>query len=245
MNSGSLFSVLPFAAAFFALLLAVASVLRKKRSLATWCFFAGMGLLGVDSVCTGFGLRANTLDGLVRWLTAGLIVKSLAPVVWLSFSLTYSRGDYREFLARWRIPLLVFGVLPVGLSLGFRDQLLMLVPSGAPDEAVQLHFGVIAKALNVILLTALVLILMNLEQTFRAAVGTMRWRIKFVILALAVIFGGRLYVRSQAVLFSAPDMGMWGLESGALLLGCLFLGLAYLRTGLAETNAHERGRNRG
>ena len=49
--------------------------------------------------------------------------------------------------------------------------------------------------LNVILLVALVLILTNLEQTFRSAVGTMRWRIKFVIVALAVIFGARLYVR--------------------------------------------------
>ena len=39
---------------------------------------------------------------------------------------------------------------------------------------------------------------MNLEQTFRSAVGTMRWRIKFVVLGLAVIFGAHLYVRSQA-----------------------------------------------
>ena len=60
---------------------------------------------------------------------------------------------------------------------------------------------------------------MNLEQTFRSAVGTMRWRIKFVVVALAVIFGARLYVRSQAILFSAPDIALWSVESGALLSG--------------------------
>ena len=65
-----------------------------------------------------------------------------------------------------------------------------------------------AKALNVILLVAFVWILMNLEQTFRSAVGTMRWRIKFVILGLAVIFGARLYVRSQALLFSTYDFAL-------------------------------------
>ena len=56
---------------------------------------------------------------------------------------------------------------------------------------------------------------MNLEQTFRSAVGTMRWRIKFVVLGLAVIFGAQLYVRSQAILFSAHDMALSGVESSA------------------------------
>ena len=62
----------------------------------------------------------------------------------------------------------------------------------------------------------------------------MRWRIKFVVLALVVIFGARLYVRSQAILFSAPDIALWGVESGALLIGCVFLALAYARTRWAE-----------
>ena len=44
----------------------------------------------------------------------------------------------------------------------------------------------------------------------------MRWRIKYVVLALVVIFGARLYVRSQAILFSSPDLALWGVESGAL-----------------------------
>jgi putative PEP-CTERM system histidine kinase len=75
---------------------------------------------------------------------------------------------------------------------------------------------------------------MNLEQTLRSAVGTMRWRIKFVVLGLVVIFGARLYVRTQALLFSMPDMTLWGVESGALLIGCAFLTLAYVRTGWGE-----------
>ncbi|HZL70186.1 MAG TPA: aldehyde reductase, partial [Candidatus Limnocylindrales bacterium] len=44
----------------------------------------------------------------------------------------------------------------------------------------------VAEVLNIILLIANLWILMNLEQTFRSAVGTMRWRIKFVVLGLAV-----------------------------------------------------------
>ena len=83
-----------------------------------------------------------------------------------------------------------------------------------------------------------VLILMNLEQTFRAAVGTMRWRIKFVIVALALIFGTRIYVQSQAILFSAPDFALSGVESAALIIGCVFLMLAYARAGWAEIDVY-------
>jgi hypothetical protein len=101
-----------------------------------------------------------------------------------------------------------------------------------------LQSGLAATALNVVLLVALVLILVNLEQTFRAAVGTMRWRIKFVVVGLVLIFGARLYVRSQAILFSAPDITLWNVESGALLIGCFLLTAGYVRTRWVESDVY-------
>jgi putative PEP-CTERM system histidine kinase len=137
-------------------------------------------------------------------------------------------------LTRWRIPLAAVALLPVALSLGFRDRLFQVVPLETAANVGHLQFGAIANALNVIHLVVLVLILMNLEQTFRSAVGTMRWRLKFVVLALVMIFGARIYVESQAMLFSAPGMSFWAVESGGLLIGCVFLALAYARTRWAE-----------
>jgi putative PEP-CTERM system histidine kinase len=225
--------LLPFVAGFFSLVLAGVSLIRRKPSPATWCFLAGMTALGIDSILTGLGLRATQLGELLYWLTAAFIVQSVVPAIWLCFSLTYSRADYCESLTRWKIPLVV-GLLPMGLSLWFSDQLFQVVPGGTQGNVWRLQFGAMATALNALHLIVLVLILMNLEQTFRSAVGTMRWRLKFVVLALVVIFGARLYVRSQGILFSAPDMALWSVESGALLIGCLFLTLAYARTGWAE-----------
>ena len=136
------------------------------------------------------------------------------------------------------MPLAIVGLVPIGLSVGFAAS----APSGGARRGRRASWGCSLarwpRALNGILLVAAVLILMNLEQTFRSAVGTMRWRIKFVILAVAVIFGARLYVRSQAILFSAPDFGLWSVESGALLIGCAFLTIAYMRTGLAEIDVY-------
>src|SRR6185369_13245810 len=123
------------------------------------------------------------------------------------------------------------------LSLYFRQQLIE-VESVGPQGEIQLRFGALAKPLNILLLIAFVWILTNLEQTFRSAVGTMRWRIKFVVLGLAVIFGARLYVRSQALLFSAYDLRWAGIESSGLLIGCVLLGVGYARTGLAEIDVY-------
>ena len=235
----TIFYVLPFAAALLSLLLAVASVLRKKPSPATWCFFAGMTVLSIDSLLGGVSLRATELPDALRWLTRGLIAKSFLPIAWLGFSLTYSRGDYRESLAGWKVPLSILSLVPIALSLGFREQLFQVVlATGPAGDVLLLRAGLMAKALNVVLLVALVLALMNLEQTFRSAVGTMRWRIKYVVLGLAVIFGAQIYVRSIGILYSAYDVALVNVESSGLLIGSLFLALAYARTGFAEIDVY-------
>jgi putative PEP-CTERM system histidine kinase len=226
-------SLIHFAAAIASLLLALVSLLPKKPSLAKWWFFAGMVLLGIDSAFTGLSLRAALPSEVLGWLTLGLIVKCAIPAAWLGFSLIYSRGDYRELPKRRLIILFVIALLPLATSLGFQNQLIDEI-----EETLQLHFSAIGKVLNVLLLVLLVLILMNLEQTFRSAVGTGRWRIKFVVMGLVVIFGARLYVRSQALLYSAYDVNWLGIESSALLIGCAFLVVAYLRTGFAEIDVY-------
>ncbi len=105
----------------FSLLLAGVSVVRRQPSPATWCFSLGMTALGIDSLMTGLSLRATDLADAVRWMSASAIVKSLIPVIWLGFSLTYSRSDYRQFLYQWRVALAIVGLLPIGsLTCSFR-----------------------------------------------------------------------------------------------------------------------------
>jgi putative PEP-CTERM system histidine kinase len=231
-------SFLPFAAAIFSLVLAFAGVLRKKKpSPATWCFSAGMAVLAIDSLLAGFSLRAVELTDALRAATLALIARSFVPAVWLGFSIIYSRGDFRDALKRVRIPLAVVSLLPVGLSL-IPGQPLLVLAAYVPDEQAYLRFTLTGKLLNAVLLIAFVWVLMNLEQTFRSAVGTLRWRIKYVVLGLAVIFGARLYVRSQALLFSAYDASWTGIEAGGLLIGCVFLVVAWVRTGFAEIDLY-------
>ena len=231
----TLFSLLPWAAAVFSLITAFVSLLLRRSSSARWYFFAGMAVLGFESLFTGLSLCADQLSDVFRWLALGLIVKSLVPGIWLGFSLSWSRPapNYRESLTRLRIPVAIVALLPVVFLLGFRQQF----PDAAGEE-ILLRFGAMTNVSNVILLVAYLWILTNLEQTFRSAVGTGRWRIKFVILGLAVIFGARLYVLAQELLYSAYDLRWSGIESGALLIGCVFLAVSYKRTGFVEIDVY-------
>ena len=228
---------LPFVAGVLSLLLAGMSVVRRQPSAATWCFFAGMTVLAIDSILTGLILHATRALDVARWVTAATVVECFIPIIWLCFSLTYSRSGFRD-LKRSRVVLAAVGLLPISLLAFFPDQLARIMPGESPEERWQLQFGPLSAMLNAVLLLAFVLVLVNMEQTFRAAVGTMRWRIKYVVLALVVIFGARLYVSSQAILFSAPAIALWGVESGGLLIGCVFLALAYTRTGWHEIDVH-------
>src|ERR1700745_941963 len=139
------FSVLPFAAAILALLLALVSLLRRKRSLATWLFFAGMALLSIDSLLSALALYATDSSELLRRRTLGLIVTSFATAAWLGFSLTYSRRDYRESLARWSIPLATIALLPIVLTLGFHHKLLEVVQAASAGDEFRLRLSAIGK----------------------------------------------------------------------------------------------------
>ena len=168
----NVFFQLPFIAGLFSLVLAGASLVRRTPSPATWCFAAGMIALGVDSILTGFSIRATELTEAINWMAAASIVKCFIPVIWLAFSLTYSRSGYREFLRRWRIALVLVGVLPISVWLLFHDQLFQVVTDGTPGGRWHLRSGPMLSLLNAGLLISLVLILTNLEQTFRSAVTT-------------------------------------------------------------------------
>lgn len=194
-----------------------------------------MLILGLVSLFNGFAMAAPDIAGLHRWMTLALIAKIGLPAAWIAFSLTYSRGNYLEFLARWRWFLWAALLLPIGILIASRAALLQFpADDTAFASSLWLRSTQPARLLDVLLLVAYVVILMNLERTFRSAVGTMRWRIKFLVLGLAIIFGARVYTQGEALLFSGHDLALSSIDTISLLIGCAFMTFAYLRSGFAE-----------
>jgi putative PEP-CTERM system histidine kinase len=222
----------------FTAALAAAAACRKQRSLATWCFSAGMLTFALGSLFDAIGNDALVPKKAAFWETLSLIAKSFLPGVWLTFSLTYSRANYRDFLARSRWLLMGAFLIPLLSLAALYSPFFHVVSYTSPADGWGLRFSEPAKILNLLILVSTVLILTNIERTFRAAVGTMRWRIKFLVLGLGVIFGACIYTRSQALLFSDYSPSQLSVEATALLIGCALIAVAYVRTGFTEVDVY-------
>jgi putative PEP-CTERM system histidine kinase len=231
-------SALALAAAMFSAALAVAAACRARRSLATWCLSAGMLTFALESLFGAIWHDAVVPEKAVFFGTLTLLAKSFLPAFWLCFSLTYSRGNARELPARSRALVLFAFLVPVGVFLVFLNQLVPIFPPMVTVGSRWISADAAAKTLNGILLVAAVLILMNLERTFRAAVGTMQWRIKFIVLGLGIVFGARIYTLSQALLFSGGAPPLNDVDTVALLIGCALIVVAIVRSGFAEIDVY-------
>jgi putative PEP-CTERM system histidine kinase len=223
-----------YAGASTAVVAALVVSFRSTNSIARACFIAGMSGFALEAVFGAMWIAADSPGKAVFWEAATALVKSILPTIWLAFSLTYARGAGRESLSNSRFTLAAVLALPLILVVEFSRDLGMI----STDPTLQAPLVTTAKLLSAIWLIPNVLILMNLERTIRAAVGTIRWRIKFVFLGLAVIFGTRIYTESQTLLFSVNVLSLIQVEAVALVVGCLLIGVGYVRRGFGEIDVY-------
>jgi putative PEP-CTERM system histidine kinase len=225
-------AILAFVAALLGGVVAVLAAFRERRSIAKWSFVAGMTLLALESLFSGLAAHTDQGGEAVKyWQQWRLATLSLLPGTWLLFSLSYARGNSREFLFRWRLVLVVAFVLPVALVWFFYPHLITVVSLAIEPDMRLLQLTSAGLVLYASFLIGTVLMLVNLERTFRAAVGTMRWRIKFMILGLGVLFAVRVFTSSQALLWPGRgiDESFLTVDSAGLLLGCAMILRSLLR----------------
>lgn len=228
MNLGIILSIV---GAVCCTAMALAAVLTTKRSIARWAFFIGMLALAMESAFTGLTLNAASSAAMVFWQNGRLIMVSLLPGAWLFFSLTYGRGNYQEFLKKWNMWLAAIVVLPVGMTILLKDDLITAVGHSADQNQWVFQLGLPGLLLQTFFLLGAVLILVNLERTYRASVGTIRWRIKFMLLGVGVLFAVRTYVSSQALLFRYMDLSLQSVNSAAIFVASMLILRSLLRAG--------------
>ena len=232
MTSGTF---LVFSSAIVSGILALSVVARRDRSPAHWAFSAGMLVFAAANCLYGLALGSADSEKILLWQNAHWLALSLIPGPWLLFSLCYSRGNYREFLKRWSFPLALAFLVPPILSAVCWDLVTDRIRQDDNHHWL-LRLGTPGIVLNLLLLLSVLVVLMNLERTYRAAVGTMRWRIKFMVLGLGVIFAAQAYTCSQIMLFRTVDLWWPIVNSGAVVLGGLLIVRSLLREGNFATD---------
>ena len=140
-------TMLAYASAIFCGAVAFTVVWNERRSLVHLVFVAGMALLALESIFNGLSWEATAISWdvtniqqMVRWQHWKLWTSSLLPGVWLLFALSYGRGNYQEFLKRWKFLLLAAFVVPLGLVLS-GDQELIIRADRSPEGLWSLSLG--------------------------------------------------------------------------------------------------------
>ena len=221
--------VLAVGAAALSAGLALFVLVRGERTTANRALAAGMLVLAVQELLSGLGSDALTASATLKWHRRQWMVGALVPGLWMLFSLTYARTNYREFLKKWRWALLGTFAIPLGLVNLWGDAL--FTAAGLDDSARWiLPLGWAGYALFVFSLLSAVLILVNLESTLKASIGTIRWQIKFLILGVGAFFAAQIYITSQAILFSSVNTALAPVSSAALLVANAFMLVAFWRS---------------
>jgi putative PEP-CTERM system histidine kinase len=210
-----------YAAAVAALLLAVFVFWRERRHLAYTAFALGMVALAIREVLGARALEVVFESQALRWHRYRFASEAAIPGLWLLFAVTFARADPRRFLRLWRWPLAASFLVPGGIVIFGWDSLVTRTTYATPSWLIPV--GEAGQWLHSALLLAAVAILVNLENTLRSAVGTVRWQIKLTVLGIGLLFGVELFTYSQVLLYSAFQTSLVPFGSVVLLMACGFV----------------------
>jgi putative PEP-CTERM system histidine kinase len=202
---------------------AAVALYRDPRSFAHRVFAAGMILFAIDAGLTGFASQSLSFEDFLFREKLQLIAASFLPAVWLFFSVSFARTNYSEQISSWKWVLLSSSILPVSMVTLFNDAFFAGAPVPTGTSTLFLSIGGSGYIWHLIWMVSAVLILMNLERTFRHATGHMRWQTKFMFLGIGGIFGAHLFTDSQAVLFKGVNTGLVDVNLGALLVADILI----------------------
>jgi len=208
---------------------AATALYRDPRSFIHRIFTFGMALFTLTACLTGFVYQTTSIDKLLFWKQIELMSASFLPGLWLLFSVSFARTNYSEQISKWKWILLLAFVLPVSMVTLFKDAFFAGLPVVTESSKLFIRVGWSGYMWYLFWVIFTVMILMNLERTFRHATGHMRWQTKFIFLGIGSIFIVHLFTDSCAVLFRGINTGMDSINLGTLLIADILIFLSLFR----------------
>ena len=216
--------ILSFLAAIMAAGIMLLALHKDSKSFVQRVFELGMLLFVLEAGLNCLAYFEANIAKFLFWYKFQFIISTLLSAVWLLFSICYARSNYREQISKWKWVLILVFVFNTSMALPFQGSFFSGNPVLIGPSEIFVRLGWSGYLWYFISVIIGVLILMNLERTFRHATGHMRWQTKFMFIGVASIFGIRLFLDSHALLFNGIDFGLVPIDMGAFLIaGVLIL----------------------
>ena len=225
--------IVALAAAGCGAVIATAALWRAGRAKADYLLALGMYGTSACAVVAGLAQATHEPGEVARLYSWTMRGQAELAVFWLVFSSIYARGNYQEFLVEWKWIWAGGFLLPFLLAAGWRGGCVFL-RSNVITGVFELGLTAQGVVLQSVSLIATIAALTNLEHTFRASVGTIRWRLKYTVVGLGLLLAVRAYTESQALLYRLVDPFLITINSVALFLSSLLILRSLLRGGQSE-----------
>ena len=209
-------------------MLGLAMLWRERGRSAYVAFALGMFALATREVVGALAVEAFSKIDALELHRYRLLAEAFVPGLWILFSLTFARANATELRRRWRLRIAASFAIPPAIVIGWWPSLLVADPP-FPLPSWLVPIGPAGFVVHVLFLLAAVVVLMNLELTLRSATGSVLWQIKFLVLAIGVVFGVELFLHSQVLLHSWIQTPLFPFGSSALLLGSALVVVAFVR----------------
>ncbi|MBI4687023.1 MAG: PEP-CTERM system histidine kinase PrsK [Nitrospirae bacterium] len=206
-------------------IVALAVLFKKHKQLSLVVF--SLGLFATAFVTLGDALSILSPAWFSLWKKAVFIVESLMAPVWLLFTMSYARSDYRRVTGRFSKLLLFLSPLFVLIIFIVPEEAFFYSPEFESERV--LFLGNAGYIFNILLLLYSVVSIANLEATLRSSSGVSRWQIKYAMLGVFGILAANIFYYSHALLYRSINMNLLPVRTGVLLISSLLIGFSILR----------------
>src|SRR5271157_223741 len=227
-------SIICYAAALLTAVIAIVVLYRDPGAFVHRTLAVGLAACALEAGMTGLCFQATSASAFMQWNRIRLITAAFLPAIWLVFSLSFGRGNYKEFLSQWKWAILAAFVIPIVLIAFFSDSLLVDKPLIDETGSIFLRLGWSGYILYLLSLLGAVLILMNLERTLRHSSGRTRWQVKFLVFGVGTLFGTYIYTGSQVLLYRLLSTNLEVVKVGVLVLADLLVIVSLVRARLLK-----------
>jgi putative PEP-CTERM system histidine kinase len=203
--------------------------IKDRRFFVSQVFTVGMMVLAIEALLAGLSFQSALPAEVVRWQHLRMVAASFLPGIWLLFSLTFARANPKEFVSKWRWMILASFIIPFILATVFWKNLFIDEITFGLSNSWVVRLGWSGYLFYLFNLICAVFILINLERTFRASSGAVRWQIKLVIMGLVGVFAFRIYSGSQALLFYSINSGLEVLNILTVIIADILIAIGLTR----------------
>ena len=185
-----------------------------------------LGMLSIGTIEFGDLMTFREPYNMLLYKKVSLVAESLLPGLWLLFSLTYSRKNFKENPAFWKTAFFI-SALPFLLVIFLPLHAFFYSPDIETER--MMFLGDTGYYFYLFILIYAILTMINLEGTLRSSSGSIRWRIKYMIIGVGGIMASVIYYYSYALLYRSIDMSLGSVSASVVILSSFLIMISIFR----------------